>query len=133
MRLLAAQRARLVTVGHGRDERSTATAEAFVAAWTDAGGTIAAVVDWPETAASWLRQARRFVRDAPDAWVVASGPTGFGQLARRLRAEPGWDPDRTYGFAALASHQLLDVAEGVRGATATGETWRIHRGWISIR
>lgn len=133
LRLLAAQRPRpcLVTVGHGRDARSRGIAGAFVAAWQDAGGTIAAIVDWPRDAASWLRPAQRFVRGAPDAWVVASGPIGFDGLARRLRSAPGWDPGRTYGFAALADERLVGVAAGVRGATADGGTWRIDRGWIS--
>jgi hypothetical protein len=124
---------RLVTVGHGREGRSAAIVESFVAAWQEAGGMIAAIVDWPQDAASWLRPAQRLVRDAPDAWVVASDPAAFARVARRLRSMSGWDPARTYGFAALADVRLVGVADGVRGATADGGTWRVNRGWIGIQ
>jgi hypothetical protein len=116
-----------VSVGHGRDAASRAAAQAFVAAWS-AIGEVVAVVDWPETAASWLRPATRLTAQAPDAWVVAAAPAGFARLARRLRDGGGWDPARTVAFASVrdpavvarAGHRTLD---GLHGATRDGGTW----------
>ena len=59
--LLRGMEATLVAVGHGRDPDSVAAARAFLAAWE---GQIAVVVDWPPSAASWLRQARRLTEQS---------------------------------------------------------------------
>ncbi|WP_406324622.1 hypothetical protein [Streptomyces sp. NBC_01637] len=60
------------------------------------------MVDWPESAASWLRPATRLTSETPDAWVVAAAPLGFAQLARRLRRSTDWAPDRTVAFASTS-------------------------------
>jgi hypothetical protein len=119
-----------VAVGHSRDEASRAAATAFRTAWQDRGGQIAAVVDWPEAAASWLRQATRLTAAGPDAWVIAASAPGFAQLARRLRQSTDWDPRRTYAFASLRDVGLADIAgaqtvHGLRGAGADGSTWQL--------
>ncbi|MEU7739306.1 hypothetical protein [Nonomuraea sp. NPDC049158] len=138
--LLAAARPRAETVviGHGRD--AAPTAEAFADAWesgpqTDSAweGTVLAVVDWPEEAASWLRQARRFVAGPPDAWVVAGAPLGWARMSERLRQSTDWDPSRTFGFASTARAVALTAPgtlEGMRGADTDGTTWRIGRNLI---
>ncbi|WP_157248075.1 hypothetical protein [Nonomuraea typhae] len=84
-----------VTVGHGRDPGSVAAARRFAAQWEAAGGVVADVVDWPEQAASWLRQATRFTAAAPDAWVVLAPPEGWAGMRSRLHDNPAWDPSRT--------------------------------------
>lgn len=84
--------ATLVAVGHGRGEISVAAANAFLARWD---GQIAVVVDWPATAASWLRPAQRLTAAEPDAWVIADTPAGWEPVARRLRESAIWDPMRT--------------------------------------
>ncbi|MFJ4713601.1 hypothetical protein [Streptomyces sp. NPDC088785] len=128
-----------VAVGHGRDGASLAATDAFVRAWRDLGGTVVAVVDWPEEAASWLRAARRLTESAPDAWVFCGALPGFAQLARRLRHEGHWDPARSVAFGALGDSRLpeltgADVLEGLRGARADGGVWwveddgRVHDG-----
>lgn len=94
------------------------------------------MVDWPEAAASWLRAARRFTAEEPDAWVVAAAPVGWAQMSRRLRHSTGWDPARTFGFAALGDSRVPALAgpatlHGMRGATADGGTWAIDRGWVT--
>lgn len=127
--------ARVVTVGHSRDAASREAAAAFAAAWRAAGREIAAVVDWPEEAASWLRPARRLTADAPDAWAVAAAPRGWAQLVRRLRHGTGWDPARTVGFAALGDPRIAAVTgaaavQGLRGAAPDGGVWRFDRGWV---
>ncbi|MEU1616803.1 Ada metal-binding domain-containing protein [Streptomyces sp. NPDC005722] len=132
----ARPRVRVVAVGHSRDAASCAAAGAFAAQWRASGGTVVAVVDWPERAASWLRAARRLTAPAPDAWVVAAAPAGWAQLARRLRHSTPWDPARTYGFASLADARVVAAAgagtlQGLRGAAADGGTWRVDRGWVT--
>ncbi|MEU0048812.1 ABC transporter substrate-binding protein [Streptomyces sp. NPDC006184] len=124
-----------VALGHGRDAASRAAAAAFADAWQERGGRLAAVVDWPEDAASWLRQARRLTDPEPDAWVVAAAPVGWAQLSRRLRHSTGWDPRRTFGFAATGDTRLVTAAgpgvlDGMRGATPEGRVWTVRRGWV---
>jgi hypothetical protein len=121
---------RTVAVGHSRDAVCRAAAHAFTAAWEEAGGTVVATVDWPESAASWLRPAGRLTAGAPDAWVFAATVTGFAQLARRLRHSTDWDPRRSHAFAALADPHLPALAgpptvDGLSGATADGGTWQL--------
>ncbi|MFJ8870159.1 ABC transporter substrate-binding protein [Streptomyces sp. NPDC102473] len=125
-----------VAVGHSRDSASRAAAGAFAAAWRARGGTVLTTVDWPETAASWLRPATRLTAQLPDAWVMAASLPGFAQLARRLRHSTEWDPARTYAFASLQDPRLPalagpDAVHGLRGATAEGGTWEVRRRWIT--
>ncbi|MDG9681333.1 ABC transporter substrate-binding protein [Streptomyces sp. DH18] len=119
-----------VAIGHSRDRHSRAAAEAFTTVWKARGGTVLAVVDWPEAAASWLRPATRLTAELPDAWVMAAAPLGFAQLARRLRHSTDWDPARSYAFASLRDSRLPALAgartlDGLRGATADGGTWDV--------
>ncbi|MDI2126548.1 Ada metal-binding domain-containing protein [Yinghuangia seranimata] len=123
-------RVRTVSVGHARDPRSRASAEAFVDAWTSPDRSVLAVVDWPEDAASWLKAARRLTEPEPDAWVIAAGPLGWAQLARRLRHSTAWRPTDTVGFAPVGTLETVELAgpgtlAGMRGATEDGGVWRI--------
>ena len=136
--LLTAPRSRISTVvlGHSRDAASTAAAQAFTTAWEARDGQVLAVVDWPESAASWLRAARRLTEQTPDAWVVAAAGLGFVQLARRLRHSTDWDPARSYAFASLADSRIPALAgpatlHGLRGATADGGTWEVRGSWVT--
>ncbi|MFB6889862.1 hypothetical protein ACFCX4_11170 [Kitasatospora sp. NPDC056327] len=122
-----------VVLGHGRDAASTAAALAFAARWRAGGGTVLDVVDWPEEAASWLRQARRFTAHAPDAWVVAAGPRGWAGMSRRLRRSTDWAPERSFGFASAGGAPARAAAgpgvlDGMRGATPGGGTWQVGDG-----
>ncbi|CAM5683933.1 hypothetical protein SAVIM338S_07421 [Streptomyces avidinii] len=117
-----------VVVGHGRDEASRAAAAAFTEAWQARGGQVLATVDWPESAASWLRPARRMTEQGPRAWVVAGALTGWAQMSRRLRHSTDWDPARTFAFASLRDARLRELAgpdavRGLRGASPEGGTW----------
>ncbi|NUU21501.1 MAG: hypothetical protein HOV68_08295 [Streptomycetaceae bacterium] len=128
--LLDASIAGTVVVGRGRDAASEQAARAFVDAWGERGGTVLAVVDWPETAASWLRHAQRFTSGTPDAWVVAAGPHGWARMSRRLRHSTDWDPGRTFGFASTGTITAVELAgaatlRGMRGASADGRTWSV--------
>ncbi|AXB44669.1 hypothetical protein [Amycolatopsis albispora] len=84
-----------LTIGCSRDAECRAMAEDAAAAWTRRGGTVLSIVDWPETAASWLRQARRFVEGGPDAWLVVARPAGWARMRERLLHSTTWDPART--------------------------------------
>ena len=107
LRLLTELAAETITIGTARDAESRAAADRIAAAWQ---GQVLDTVDWPETAASWLRQARRFTAHGPDAWVVIARPAGWTQLVRRLGAD--WDPRRTIVTAPLA-----DTVDGLRRAS----------------
>jgi hypothetical protein len=109
-------RARHIVLGTAADPVSRADGERIAAAW---GGLVLATVTWPETAASWLRPARRFAAPDPDVWVVAATPAGWAGMTRRLQTATPWRPHRTVVTAALADFRL----PGVRGARADGTTW----------
>ncbi|MDI5979819.1 hypothetical protein [Amycolatopsis magusensis] len=84
-----------VTIGCSRDAGCRALAEVAAADWTGRGGVVLSIVDWPEAAASWLRQARRFVEGGPDAWLVLARPPGWAGMRHRLLLSTDWDPART--------------------------------------
>ncbi|CNI53699.1 Uncharacterised protein [Mycobacterium tuberculosis] len=120
---------RRIAIGHGGHCTSIAAAAAINAAWTELGGSVEQIASWPADAASWMRPARRLVAGQPDAWVIADTPAGWAQLVRRLATYPCWSPARTFGFAGLASQDLLglagDALNGMTGATADGRRWFI--------
>ncbi|MFI2028241.1 Ada metal-binding domain-containing protein [Streptomyces buecherae] len=160
MDLLAAGRrpVRSLSIGHGRDAASRAAARAVAAAWCGddraerarhlrevgqhraadvAARTVLDVVDWPEEAASWLRQARRLAAGAPDAWVVCGAPAGWARMARRLRQSTSWSAGRTFALASLGTPETValagaEILEGLRGASADGGHWEVRRGWITF-
>ncbi|MEA5363264.1 hypothetical protein VA596_27285 [Amycolatopsis sp., V23-08] len=114
MRMLG--KARHIVIGTAADTVSRADGERIAEAW---GGLVLATVTWPETAASWLRQARRFAAPDPDVWVVSATPAGWAGMARRLAASTSWSPYRTVVTAALEECPL----PGLRGVRADGSSW----------
>ena len=122
LRMLQAGRVSSIAIGHGRHPASVAAAHALAAAWTGGPGTVLAVVSWPAAAASWLRPARRLAEARPDAWAIADNPAGCAQLARRLAGQPGWTPARTFGFAGLASPDLITLTGTVLSGTVLSGT-----------
>ena len=131
-------RAETIAIGHGRHTASAGAADALAAAWTAGAGQVLAVVDWPAAAASWLRPAQRLGRQpARRAWILADTPAGCAQLASRLTGQPGWTPGRTFGFASVATPDLLALTPpgaiaGMTGATAAGGSWRIGQGLLLV-
>jgi len=62
---------------------------------------------------------------------------GCAQLASRLTGQPGWTPGRTFGFASVATPDLLALTPpgalaGMTGATAAGGSWRIGQGLLLV-
>ncbi|MEV7150006.1 hypothetical protein AB0O05_26345 [Streptomyces sp. NPDC093084] len=128
--LAHARRARTLVIGSGRTPHALATARRIDSTWTRAGGITLATVTWPETAASWLRQATRFVAAAPDLWVMTGPATGWAQMTRRLLWSTPWPPTHTLATAALAAPHTLTLVglphlNGLTGAAADGTTWRV--------
>ena len=130
--LARARGARTITIGSGRTPAATATADAIVTCWTRSGGSVRDMVTWPETAASWLRQASRFCRHDTDLWVMTGPATGWAQMTRRLLWSTSWRPDRTLATAAIGTAHALRLVgpqhvEGLAGAAADGTTWSVTR------
>jgi hypothetical protein len=117
-----------VVIGSSTDEVSRGNAVRVAEAWTEHGGLVLATVTWPETAASWLRQARRFAAPAPDAWIVTGTPAGWVGMGRRLARSTSWSPRRTIATAGLADPALVEAGgtfDGLRGAHAGGRRWEM--------
>lgn len=127
--LLAGLTAGTVMVGCSRDEPARQAARSVADAWEARRGLVLDVVDWPETAASWLRQARRFTAHGPDAWAVIGQVGGWVSMGRRLTASTTWAAERTVASASLADPALATAGcfLGLRGALRDGGTWRVSR------
>jgi hypothetical protein len=136
VRLLRAARVRTINIGHGRHCTSIAAAAAINATWTGPDESVEQIVSWPQDAASWLRPARRIAAGECDAWVIADTPAGFAQLSRRLAHGKRWSPPQTFGFASLASPDLIALTgtllSGMTGATSAGGFWLIRRQTLVI-
>ncbi len=78
-----------IAIGHGRAPASITAAQALHVAWIAAGGTVLTALDWPATAASWLRPARRLTTGNPDAWIIAD------TVADAPSSPAGWLTNRT--------------------------------------
>ena len=133
VQMLRASRADTIAIGHGRHTVSAGAADALAAAWTAGAGQVLAVVDWPAAAASWLRPAQRLAGSQPDAWILADTPAGCAQLT----GQPGWTAGRTFGFASVATPDLLALTppgalDGMTGATAAGRSWRIRQSLLLV-
>jgi alkylated DNA repair protein (DNA oxidative demethylase) len=133
--------ARLVAVGHGRDERSRRAGQRFSAAWhggrdwEGADRELAITVDWPSEAASWLKPARRLGDPAVDAWVVADTAQGLAKMSARLRDTAEWSPRRTVAFAGLDLAPTPSVIkqgtlDGLVGASFDGGLWFVEGGGL---
>ena len=118
-----------IVLGAAADPISRANARLLASEWP---GEVCATVEWPETAASWLRQARRFTAPAPDAWLVTGTPAGWVGMGRRLAYSTNWSAARTVATAGLAGPLLIaaggvDTFDGLRGAYPDGTLWAISR------
>jgi hypothetical protein len=122
--------ARTVALGRGNSPGAARATGGFARRWEAAGGAIICTVTWPESAASWLRQATRFAAADPDLWVMAGPATGWAQMTRRLLWSTPWRADRTLAFAALGTREVISLVgahnlPGLTGPTADGGTWHV--------
>ena len=129
--------ARVIAIGRGNSLAATRAAAGFARRWEATGGTIICTVTWPESAASWLRHARRFAAADPDLWVMAGPAAGWAQMTRRLLWSTPWRPERTIGFAAIGTAHVIGLVgahnlPGLTGATADGSTWQVSHGMLQV-
>ena len=129
--------ARNIAIGRGRSHAAIKAADGFARRWEATGGTVVCVVTWPESAASWLRQATRFAASGPDLWVMAGPAIGWAQMTRRLLWSTSWRPERTIAFAAIGADSVIGLVgthalPGLAGATADGSTWQVADGILQM-
>jgi len=84
--------ARAIAIGRGRSPVAARAAAGFARRFQATGGSIVCAVTWPESAASWLRQATRFATADPDLWVMAGPPP-----------RPGLPADQADGIGSLSA------------------------------
>ena len=126
----AARGATTIAIGSGRTRDALAAADAIAQAWRARGGRVAGTVTWPETAASWLRQAVRFTALETDLWVMTGPEVGWAQMTRRLLWSTSWQPGRTLATAAIGRPAALALVgiqhlRGLAGAGADGTIWTV--------
>jgi hypothetical protein len=129
--------ARAIALGRGNSPAAARATASLARRWEAAGGTVVRTVTWPESAASWLRQATRFAAADPDLWVMAGPAAGWAQMTRRLLWSTPWRPERTLAFATLGTRPVISLVgahnlPGLTGPTATGGTWQITDGILQV-
>ena len=129
--------AQAIAIGRGRSPVAARAAAGFARRFEAAGGSVICAVTWPESAASWLRQATRFAAADPDLWVMAGPATGWAQMTRRLLWSTTWRPERTIAFAAIGTRPVTSLVgahnlPGLAGATKDGGTWQISHGIVRV-
>ena len=129
--------ARAIAIGRGNSPAATRAVGEFTRRFQATGGIIICAVTWPESAASWLRQATRFTATDPDLWVMAGPATGWAQMTRRLLWSTPWRPERTIAFAAIGTRHVTGLVgahnlPGLTGATADGRTWQVSDGILRV-
>jgi hypothetical protein len=125
-----ARGAQAVAIGSGRGPLMKSATSAFEAAWEQSGGELALRVTWPESAASWLRQATRFAAAEADVWVMFGPPLGWAQMTRRLLWSTPWKPSRTLLAGGVSERDTLDLVglfnlPGIAGVTSDGQPWHL--------
>ncbi|MFF3573740.1 hypothetical protein [Nocardia jiangxiensis] len=130
-----ARDARILTLGSGRAPAAIASMAAVAAEWERGGGRIAGHVTWPENAASWLRQARRFTATAPDLWVMTGPRLGWAQMTRRLLWSTPWSASTTIVTAEIADPAAMALVgtaylEGLTGVDSDGSVWTVTDGLL---
>ncbi|MES9558842.1 MULTISPECIES: hypothetical protein [unclassified Streptomyces] len=128
--LALARGAQTIAVGSGRDPLALTSVHTVVQAWERAGGVCVLELDWPETAASWLRQATRFAAAEPDLWIMQGPHLGWAQMTRRLLWSTPWQPARTLLTGAVSDRRTLDLVglhnlPGIGGVTSDGDAWHL--------
>ncbi|MFJ4654262.1 hypothetical protein ACIP5Y_23590 [Nocardia sp. NPDC088792] len=127
--------AHTIAIGSGRTSAALVTSQTLADRWQHEGGEVAATITWPETAASWLRQATRFAATDPDLWVMTGPATGWAQMTRRLLWSTTWSARRTLVTAALAARDTLELVgahhlDGLAGAHTDGTPWILADGCV---
>ncbi|MET8050809.1 hypothetical protein ABZU75_24735 [Streptosporangium sp. NPDC005286] len=125
--------ARRVAIGSGRTARALAFADEFAAVWEATGGEVVDAITWPETAASWLRQATRFAGAGADLWIMTGPAAGWAQMTRRLLWSTRWRPEHALVTATIGSPETLELVglwdlDGLAGVSSQGTPWTVREG-----
>ncbi len=127
-----------ISIGHERNGASYAIVEELVKSWQSTqtwvrveGGFIIRQVDWPQTAASWLAQAKKLNKDRPDALVIISSVSSGIAVLKRLADQKTWSASRTFclfnDIETLLRHTIdLVVYEGLKCMAGDGTRWMIN-------
>lgn len=120
----------VIAIGSGRAPAALDAARALAESWERAGGDIALELTWPETAASWLRQASHFAAADADLWIMLGPPLGWAQMTRRLLWSTPWKPAHALLAGALCEPGTLDLVglhniPGIAGVTRDGQSWHL--------
>ncbi|MGH3381195.1 MAG: hypothetical protein ACRDP6_41330 [Actinoallomurus sp.] len=134
--LARSRRARRVAIGSGRTARSLTFVDEFVSLWETTGGEFADAITWPETAASWLRQATRFATADADLWIMTGPAAGWAQMTRRLLWSTEWRPEHALVTATIGNLETLSLVglqnlTGLAGASAHGLQWTVREGHLT--
>ena len=135
--LALSRSARAIAIGRGNSPAAARATAGFARRFRTTGGIIVCAVTWPESAASWLRQARRFAAGDPDLWVMAGPAIGWAQMTRRLLWSTPWRPERTIAFASIGTGPVIGLVgahnlPGLTGATADGGSWLVSDGLLQV-
>jgi len=133
-----------LSIGHSSLAHDKAFAENFALKWESSvnwvrsdGGFIINIVEWPITAASWLKPAQRLNKDNPDAWILVGPFASSLKLMERLLNEKSWLPERTFCvFPTFENAEnrfdLMRKLNGLEALLLSGEKWIIENGtWLT--
>ncbi|OXE97143.1 hypothetical protein BC749_108234 [Flavobacterium araucananum] len=92
-----------LSIGYDRNDTNYNIAEELAERWqynqtcvrVD-GGFIITLVNWPETAASWLAQAKELNKDRPDAIAIISSISSGLAVLKRLADQQNWSASQTF-------------------------------------
>lgn len=120
--------AQTIAIGSGRTPDALDSARVLAEAW--GRGEVALELSWPETAASWLRQATRFAAADADLWIMLGPPLGWAQMTRRLLWSTPWKPAHALLAGAVSERDTLDLVglhnlPGIAGVTREGHPWHL--------
>jgi hypothetical protein len=112
--------AQTIAIGSGRTPVALDSARVLAEAWER--GKVELELSWPETAASWLRQATRFAAADADLWIMLGPPLGWAQMTRRLLWSTPWKPAHALLAGAVSERDTLDLVglqnlPGIGGVT----------------
>lgn len=129
-----------LSIGHSRNDACYAIADMLAESWQltqtwvrATGGFLIRQVDWPETAASWLAQAKELNKDRPDAIAMICTVSSGIAVLKRLADQRSWSASRTFClFTDTDDLQLhsseLARYEGLKCITQDSKRWIIGNG-----
>lgn len=93
------------------------------------------VIIWKNDVASSKKYVEKFMKYAPDAWIILGSHIGFCNLLKRLYRFENWDASRTYCSNALLSPVMFQIVgkkyfENIKSINHLGHPIKIEDGKI---